>query len=255
VAFSLAGFGVPRLRLIDPDRLELANLDAMPGLTERDVGRPKVAALAKRLLAFRSDLLVSCSQKSAIDSAAPHLMRRRTDLLITCVDDDTPQLCASLIAKETLTVHLDVATHVTRRAGEQADILADIRRLTPDRDGGWIACVGGLADVEETLYQLDASAGPLHRGEPIAWHQQRAGSLLTINSIAAGVAVQTWLDLLAGELRSSYWHRLHWLPASPLETAGGPVSAEPDCASARADCPFPLKSKRIGSTGLGVRCS
>ncbi len=229
VAFSLAGLGVPHLRLIDPDRLELANLDAMPGLTERDVGRPKVAALAKRLRAFRSDLLVSYSQRSAIDPEAQRLMHRRTDLLITCVDDDTPRLCASLIAKETLTVHLDVATHVTRQAGQQADIFADVRLLTPDRDGGCIACVGGLADVDESLYQLGAPVGVLHRGEPIAWHQQRAGSLLTVNSIAAGVATQTWLDLLAGDLRSSYWHRLRWRPASPLETSGGPVSAEPDC--------------------------
>jgi molybdopterin/thiamine biosynthesis adenylyltransferase len=228
-AFQLVGLGVPRLRVIDPDVLELANLDAMPGLTVRDVGRPKAMALAKQLLAFQPDLLVACSQRSAIDPEAQRLMRRRSDLLITCVDDDAPRLCASRIAKQTLTVHLDIATQVTRRAGESAEIQADIRLLTPDRDGGCVACVGGLADVEETLYQIGAPPDALRRGEPVAWHQQRAGSLVTINSIAAGVAVQTWIDLLAADLRTSYWHRLRWRPAAPLEAVGSPVSAEPDC--------------------------
>ncbi len=234
VAFQLAGLGVPRLRLIDPDVLELANLDAMPGLTERDVGRPKAAALARRLVAFRPDLLVAFSDKSAIDPEAQRLLRRRTDLIVTCVDDDPPRLCASLIAKETLTVHLDVATQVTRQADEPPELRADIRLLTPDRDGGCIGCVGGLADAEETLYQIGTPAGALRRGEPVPWHQQRAGSLITINSIAAGVAVQTWLDLLAGDLRTSYWHRLRWRAAWPLETGGGPVSAEPDCRFCRS---------------------
>ncbi len=234
LAFHVVGLGVSRLRLIDPDVLQWGNLDAMPGLTERDVGEPKVQVLAKRLLAFRRQLLVSYVRRSAMDPEAQRLMRRRTDLIVTSVDDDAPRLCASLIAKQMLTVHLDLATQVTRQAGEPAEIHADIRLLTPDRDGGCVACVGGLADVEQTLYQLGAPPGVLSRGEPVAWHQQRAGSLLTINSIAVGVAVQTWVDLLAGRLRSSYWHRLRWRPGAPLETAGSPVFAEPDCRFCQA---------------------
>ena len=234
LAFHMAGLGVSRLRLIDPDVLQWGNLDAMPGLTERDVGQPKAQALAKRLLAFRRQLLVSYVRRSAMDPEAQRVMRRRTDLIVTTVDDDAPRLCASLIAKQMLTVHLDVATQITREGDEPSEIRADIRLLTPDRDGGCVACVGGLADVEHTLYQLGAPPGVLSRGEPIAWHQQRAGSLVTINSIAVGVAVQTWIDLLAGRLRSSYWHRLRWRPAAPLETAGSPVFAEPDCRFCQA---------------------
>lgn len=227
-AFHLAGLGVPHLRLIDPDRLGWENLDAMPGLTEEDVGRPKVTALAQRLLDFRSDLLVSSLQAAFPDAQAGHLARQRTDLLITCVDSDTPRLCASLIAKETLTVHLDIATHVAdvERGGL---IHGDVRLLTPDRDGGCIACVGGLRDVEETLYEVGAPPGVLRRGEPLDWRQQRAGSLLTVNSIAVGIGVQTWLDFLAGALRTSYWHRLRWVPGGTMQVDGGPVGRSDTC--------------------------
>jgi hypothetical protein len=228
LAFHLAGMSIGRLRLIDPDRLGWENLDAMPGLTEDDIGRPKVAALAERLLAFRSDLLVSYLAKTVTDPEAMRLVRQRTDLLVTCVDSDTPRMAVSLIGKETLTAHLDIGTHVVNV--QQGKLIhADVRLLMPDRDGGCIACVGGLGNVEETLYELSAPPGVLRRGEPIDWRQQRAGSLLTINSVAVGVGVQMWLDLLAGDLRTSYWHRLRWVPGGSMQVDGGPVGRSEDC--------------------------
>lgn len=228
LAFHVVGLGVPRVRLIDPDLLGWENLDAMPGLTEADVGRPKVVALAERLLAFRADLLVSYLQRPATDPEAMQLARQRTDLLVTCVDSDTPRLCVSLIAKETLTVHLDIGTQVA--GSEQGGLIhGDVRLLTPDRDGGCVACVGGIGDLAETLYELGAPPGVLQRGEPVPWRQQRAGSLLTINSIAVGSGVQMWLDLLAGRLRTSYWHRLRWVPGGVMQVDGGAVGRAEDC--------------------------
>ena len=82
-------------------------------------------------------------------------------------------------------------------------------------------------------YQLSAPAGALERGRPLAWHEERAGSLVTLNSIVVGVAGQRWLDLLAGKLRTSYWHRLRWLAGSGLETDFGSVGAADDCLFCR----------------------
>jgi hypothetical protein len=125
----------------------------MPGVTEEDIGRPKVAALSERLLAFRSDLLVSYLAKTVTDPAATRLARQRTDLLVTCVDSDMPRMAVSLIGKETLTVHVDIGTHVA--ALEQSRLIhADVRLLTPDRDGGCVACVGGLGNLDERSRRL-----------------------------------------------------------------------------------------------------
>lgn len=240
LAFQLVALGVRHLRLIDPDSLELSNLNAMPGLTVADLGRPKVHALAKRLLAFQPDLLVSCLFASANSQQAKKLLHQRTDLLVTCVDQDVPRLCASIAAKQTLTAHMDVATQVMRNPDNLLDMHADIRLFTPDRDGGCVVCVGGLTDIDQTLYELNAPPGALRRGEPVAWHQLRAGSLVTINSIAVGIAVQTWLDLLSGDLRSSFWHRVRWNPGAAVESNGSPVVAE-------ADCPFCQSGKNLSS--------
>ena len=61
------------------------------------------------------------------------------------------------------------------------------------------------------------------------WHEQRAGSLITLNSLAISIGVQLWLDLLSGTLRSSHWHRLSWQPGGGVEADYAAVDAATDC--------------------------
>jgi hypothetical protein len=227
-ALAFSALGIERLRLIDADVLKIENLDAMPGVCAGDVGRPKVHALGRLLSGFRPDLQLSCVACSATDADVVELLRRsRSDLIVTCVDDDTPRMAASLIARETLTVHLDVGTSVQADEAGERTITGDARLLLPSE--GCVACVGGLADLDATLYEIAAPPGSLRRGVEQAWHEQRAGSLITINAMTVNAAVQCWLDLLAGRIRTSFWQRLRWTQGSGLETHAGPVGAGDDC--------------------------
>lgn len=225
MAWQLAG--IKHLRLIDPDILEDNNLNAAPGLSAADGGRPKVRALADRLTAFRPDLLVTALQASATEPAAVELLLQPADLLITCCDSDTPRLAASLIARETLKVHLDVGTHIERQ-GNQRRMFADIRLLLPGV-GCAAECVGGLADREQTFYELSAPLGTLHRGVRLPWYHQRAGSLGHWNAIAIGCAIELWCQFLARELRGRYWQRLSWLPEVGFSVRGTDVSMADAC--------------------------
>jgi molybdopterin/thiamine biosynthesis adenylyltransferase/rhodanese-related sulfurtransferase len=54
----LAAAGVGRIRVIDPDRVELSNLQRQVLYTEEDVGQFKVAAAARRLSALNSSIVV-----------------------------------------------------------------------------------------------------------------------------------------------------------------------------------------------------
>jgi molybdopterin/thiamine biosynthesis adenylyltransferase len=227
MAFLLAALGVRRLLLCDPDRLEAHNLDAMPGLTEQDVGRAKVEALAERLVQFRSDLFVQGLACSARDNRVVECIRP-ADLLVTCVDNDTPRLAAALLSNRLLKVHLDIGTGVTFDEQGQRTIAADIRLLVPGQ--GCVACVGGLADEEQARYELWAPPGSLQRRRRAgSWQEQRAGSLVTVNTMAAAFGVQLWLDLLAGQLTGSHWTRLRWNPGQGLDIQQGPVTGNPNC--------------------------
>lgn len=67
MAYHLCALGVKQLTLIDPDDLRWENMDAMVGVTEQDVGSPKVLAIQKRLVAFRTDCVITSLHRSVTD--------------------------------------------------------------------------------------------------------------------------------------------------------------------------------------------
>jgi hypothetical protein len=226
MAQQLAALGVGRLRILDPDHLAPENLDGAPGLAEGDVGRTKVEALARLLHAYRSELTLALSGRSTRERAGVDFLAERSDLLVTCVDDDLPRLLVGLLARQTLTPHLDVGTRVVRQ-GERWELTGDARLLLPTR--GCVVCVGGLADLPAVVRDLHLPAGALLTRTRQPWHGQRAGSLVTINAMTVGAGVQLWLDLLAGGVRQSHWQRLAWRWGTGLQADGGGVTAEPGC--------------------------
>jgi hypothetical protein len=225
-AFQFAGLGVPRLLLCDPDSIEIHQVDAMQGVTEADLGRKKVEALAERLVLQRSDLFVQGLACSATDARVVERLRC-ANLLVTCTDSDPPRLSAALVAHHLLKIHLEIGTGVTADESGERLIAADVRIIVPGQ--GCIACIGALSNQEEARHELLAPPGTLRRERTQAWRDQRAGSLVTINALAVSVGVQLWLDLLGGQLRGSHWSRLRWHPGHGLEIHGGAVAGNPDC--------------------------
>ncbi len=230
LAWQLAQLGVRRLVLVDPDVIEPHNLDAMQGVIAADVGRPKVQALGERLLQLRPDLALTLLAGSGTEDRAAERVRG-VDLLATCVDEDAPRLAATLLARRWLKVHLDVGTGVTATGTGERRLAADVRLLLPGQ--GCLACVGGLAGDTRAWRTLLGSRrwpGSVPRSEA----SDRAGSLVTLNGLAVATAVQFWLDLLAGHLRTSRWSRLRWQPGSGLELQSAAVTARPECPFCRS---------------------
>lgn len=125
-------------------------------------------------------------------------------------------------------LHADIGTLVQVEAG-RPEITGDVRLLLPDPQGGCVSCVGSIANLDSVLYELAAPAGVLRRGRPVAWQEERAGSSLQMNSLSVSIAIQSWLDLLAGRLRHSIWHRLRWNVGAGLEVDSANVTNRPDC--------------------------
>jgi hypothetical protein len=227
MAWELAALGVRKLVLIDPDRLAEHNLNATVGFEESDVGQLKVEALAQHLSRFRSDLAVFGLPWSAADARVPDRIRD-ADLLVTCVDSDAPRLLAARLAAQWLKPHLDIGTGIHRQADEQRTMAGDVRLLLPRE--GCVACVGGLRDLQQAQDDLLLGPGALPLKPAPAWHEQRAGSLITLNALAVSVGVQLWLDLLAGQLRHSHWTRLLWQPGQGLTVDEADETGAASCA-------------------------
>lgn len=88
-AEGLVASGVGRLHCVDPDVVELSNLNRQVLYREADLGRPKADAALERLHALNSDVVVTAERlRMATDAdVAALLAERQYDLLVLCADE------------------------------------------------------------------------------------------------------------------------------------------------------------------------
>ena len=82
----LAGAGIGRIRIVDPDLVELTNLHRQPIFQEADMGKPKAMAAAARLRALNSDLKaepVVCP----LNPGNVHALLGNADAALDCADN------------------------------------------------------------------------------------------------------------------------------------------------------------------------
>jgi len=229
MGWQLAALGIRHVRLMDFDQLEPHNYDIMIGIDADTIHTKKVFAFAEALLRYRPDMSVTCSDHSALDPEAQMVFDQPTDLVISCTDNLSSRVAVSIQAQRTLVPHLDIGTSVRRDADNNLRIFGDARLFLPRQ--GCCFCTPPLSaeDREEVLYELSAPPDTLQRGEVATWSSERAGSLITINNLTVAAGVQMWLDLLAGDLSTSFWQRLDWHPGRGLEVNSSTMGAADDC--------------------------
>jgi hypothetical protein len=127
---------------------------------------------------------------------------RAADVIISCVDDDGARLVAALIAASHLRIHLDIGVQVSAGDDGRRSAGADVRLIMPEAPTACLACFGGFAQPEG----LRRMAG-FDRSTPREWNLQRAGSLRTVNQIAAHLGLRMIEQLVSGELTTSSWLR------------------------------------------------
>jgi molybdopterin-synthase adenylyltransferase len=85
-ALALVMSGVGHVRCVDPDLVELSNLNRQVLYLERDIGRPKAEAAVERLREYNSDVLVT-GERTMVDGV--DVLRRfaaRCDVLVLTAD-------------------------------------------------------------------------------------------------------------------------------------------------------------------------
>jgi molybdopterin/thiamine biosynthesis adenylyltransferase len=230
MANSLARVGVRSITLIDPDRLETHNVGEMDLVSLSDVPSLKVDALAERLWHSVPHLRVSSIPESALSSRALVALKG-TDLFVSSVDNGSARYTAAMLAKLYLRPLLDIGTGILG-AGTSRQLGADIRLILPDR---CLLCFGGLADesaARSGFFGLVVSG----RESPPAvdWHQQRAGSLRSLNQTATGLALRLLEDFIAARVGESTWIHLDFdRRGIPLLESRSP-SPNPECPA----CPL-----------------
>lgn len=96
---ALAGAGVGRLTLVDADTVSVSNLNRQFLYTAADLGQTKATIAAKRLEAYRPDLIVESHSKRLDESLAARLFPDQ-DLIIAAVDNRSTRMLINQLCYE-----------------------------------------------------------------------------------------------------------------------------------------------------------
>jgi hypothetical protein len=204
---ALAGLGIRKLTIIDGDTLELSNIgEIFPGVSTEHVGMAKTEVLARMLSGAGGRRLSRLSAVAgSISSQAGLVAAKGTDVLICCVDHPTARAAAAFLAKLYLKPLLDIGTGIHRRTGGAADprFAADVRLVLPDR---CLLCFGGIRRIAEVHEEFRRRRVETTVGRDSAlWSTLRAGSLRSLNMVAAGLAIRLLEDFVGQRVESSHW--------------------------------------------------
>lgn len=209
LAIGLARAGVREVTLIDPDVLEDHSLDAVDA--PRDAcGRRKVEGVARMIELVAPAVSVVALPVGASDARAAAACAR-ADLIVSAPDQNQARLLAAVYATAHLRLHLDLGTGVFGE-GERFVAGADLRLIVPG--DGCLLCVGSL---------------DLARRHERDWRRQRAGSLRSLNGLAASHAQFLLERFLVGDVASSTWFQLVLDRHAELVVRRMPRERDPQC--------------------------
>ena len=101
-ATYLAAAGVGSLTLVDPDNVDLSNLQRQILHTKEDIGQPKVTVSAKRLLNLNPDITVDCIKAKLNDNELTELMAT-ADVVLDATDNFSSRFAINKASVKTST--------------------------------------------------------------------------------------------------------------------------------------------------------
>jgi molybdopterin/thiamine biosynthesis adenylyltransferase len=220
------GWGVTQILAIDPDVVETVNLGEMSIVGESDCGLIKSQAVARHLVSSGGlSPRVTAVETSITHVRAMHAIQT-CDALFGCVDSDGARLATSALATLFCKPYLDIATGIHGEgAGRQMGI--DIRMVLPGER--CLLCMGGIADPTHAWRMLSSAEAEQEFYAYRHWRQERAGSLRSLNQLAASVALRLWEDFVAERVAESTWIHIEFDHSGRMGLYYEPVNTTSTC--------------------------
>lgn len=182
---ALLGFST--FWLIDPEVLDVTNLNRYVGVYSSDVGTPKVE-LGARIIRSVNPSATVVQVRDRLQSRQAFEAIRRADIVVGCLDTDGARLVCAEVTAAAGKPYVDLATDVL-----QGDTLQFGGRIVFSFIGyGCILC-RGLLDLEEARFELDPNAAATHEaiyGVPRAMLRDQAGpAVVSINGVVASLGM------------------------------------------------------------------
>lgn len=195
LAEGLARLGVGEIMLVDPDRLEASNLNRFVGAGPSDIGIFKTEVVKNNLARATPNVRVTSIPKSLYDLDDEFLGAQ--DCTFCATDDQVTRHVVNRRAAQWLTPLIDVGTAIRTRSG--VDFLSRVSVVIPGTTACLECSVFRIFEGHE-IADAYASTGERSLFRHSGYVQDRPDiitpSVMALNMVAAGQALQEFLNLL-----------------------------------------------------------
>jgi molybdopterin-synthase adenylyltransferase len=221
IAQQLMHLGIREFILVDPDQLEVSNLNRVVGARVGDIGRSKVEIAQRFLEGFSSEVRVRAVIGDVVHASVARGLVD-ADLIFCCTDSHGSRSVVQQVAYQYLLPCIDIGSSITARSGEVTGIFGRVQLLGPDQPCLW--CTGLLNSEEvrrDLMNEFERKADPYIQGA-----QEPAPSVISLNSTVVSLAVTMLLGLATSAPVDSR-HLIYNARASTLRPVRG--TSNPTC--------------------------
>ena len=198
LAEQLVRSGFSRLGLIDPDTLELTNLNRFAGGTRADIGRPKVGVVADYLRRINPAVSVSAVQTGVESPEAVSLMAS-ADWIIVSTDSHSSRQAVQNTALRFAVPLLSAGVSITvSREGDAHRILDASGEVITARYGDAL-CLHCLGRINPYVVAAESSPDPavregLVQKGYVRGLEEKEPAAMPLNAVIASMTVNTLLE-------------------------------------------------------------
>lgn len=221
VAQQLAHLGVRDFILLDPDVIELTNLNRVANATAEDLGKPKVEVAARYIQSVAVEPSVRCVRGDVVQARIARELLN-ADFIFCCTDSHGSRAVIQQVSYQYMVPCIDMGVTIIASRGCITHIYGRVQLLAPG-----LACLtcGNLLDANEVRQDMmtafERRADPYIQGE-----REPAPAVMSLNGTVASVAM-TMLLATVTAIPIAARHVLYNAMASTMRT----VRAHPktDC--------------------------
>lgn len=193
VAQQLAHLGVGELMIIDPDIVEISNLNRLVGAAREDVGKRKAEVIAQEVERTGLGTTVHAVPADVRDGASI-LLLTTCDAIFSCTDSHSSRAVINQLAFQYLIPAFDVGVAIGTAEGRVTHVAGRAQMLAPG-----LACLvcgnalNGNAIRQELMSDKALAADPYFDGAGVA-----QPAVISINSTMASLLVTMFLAAFTG---------------------------------------------------------
>jgi len=191
VVQQLVHLGVRKFILLDPDVVEVTNLNRVVNAFSADVGRPKIEIAARYIDSVAANSSVKQFQGDVIHSRAA-LELTQADLIFGCTDSHGSRSVLQQVAYQYFVPCIDMGTTITVSKGKVSGIFGRVQLLGPGH-----ACLhcAGLLDASEV--RRDMMTAFERRLDPyLQGAREPAPAVISLNSTVASLAMTMFMGFV-----------------------------------------------------------